>query len=130
MAQIIELPFKSKYTPIADFQLLDHISETCLLQKVRPYNPCDRYLWVSIEGFFNGTYLYILPTDELQKLITSRNIYNNCYSRDVYLKIIKNASGKYLLHMQYQQILGSYCLTELSPEEVEKLKALKVVNNG
>lgn len=119
--------FESKYKPFITLHC-ERIGD--LFKSVRIEDHCKNSphqesaeLWLNIKGFFNGKSVYVKPCFELSKVIESLNIYGiPCYG-DVYLKVSK-INGTYTLSIQYQQIIGSYRLFNLTEDHYKQLLGL------
>lgn len=116
--------FESKYKPIAEFNGSDitHLFPSVRIVKHCTQQPND---WIgeftlSIDGFFNGKSFYVRICDELIKLLTQVSIYGDPMFKDIYLKVTKR-QGQYCLVMQYQQILGSYHLFNITQDQYNDL---------
>lgn len=119
--------FESKYKSFAEFTGTDI---TKLFESVRCEKHCAKTpshwlpeLTLSIEGFYNGKSVYVSlesHTNELRELISSVSVYGDPQYKDVYLKVA-NYQGKYCLVLQYQQIIGSYRLFDITSEQRDQL---------
>lgn len=119
--------FESKYKSFAEFTGTDI---TKLFESVRCEKHCTKTphfrlpeLTLSIDGFYNGKSVYVSLksfTNELRELIGSVSVYGDPQYKDVYLKVA-NYQGTYCLVLQYQQIIGSYRLFDITSEHRDQL---------
>lgn len=73
-------------------------------------------------GFYNGKSYYIKPSEELNNLLTTYNIYGDPIYKDVYLSVDKfGADEDFTISIKYQQILGSYKLIKLDNDQFKNL---------
>lgn len=126
---LINNQIESRYLPqfallpgITINDLFTHVS-TFKRDQVKPDQESMR-LWLNMDGFYNGISVYVLPCFDLSQCLEKLNIYGKPLNKDIYLKVYKTAEGKIFLSMQYQQIIGSYVLLELTTQQHDQLIAL------
>ena len=119
--------FESKYKSFAEFNGSDisQLFSSVRIEKHCTQQPDDlsRELWLNIDGFFNGKSAYVKPCNELADLLTQVCVYGDPMFKDVYLKVAKY-QGQYCLVMQYQQILGSYRLFDITQAQYDGIMKL------
>lgn len=126
---LINMQTESRYLPqfallpgITINDLFTHVS-TFKRDQVKPDQQSMR-LWLSINGFYNGISVYVVPCFDLSQCLEKLNIYGKPLNKDIYLKVFKTTEDKIFFSLQYQQIIGSYVLFELTTEQHDQLIAL------
>lgn len=119
--------FESKYKPFVTLHCenIGDLFESTRIEKHCKNSPQQESaeLWLNIEGFFNGKSVYVKPCPELSSIIENLNIYGTPRYKDIYLKVSK-VGEKYTLDIQYQQIIGSYKLFNLTEDHYKQLLEL------
>lgn len=108
----------SRYQSCAEYQgPLSRLFKSVELFKPKdttPYANSER-VWLRIDKRL-GLLVYVSVTDELKALIEDKSVYGKVENRDIYLQIAKYKE-QYCLVMQYQQIIGSYRLFDITDEQ-------------
>ncbi|QVW27879.1 hypothetical protein [Aeromonas phage BUCT552] len=114
----------SRYQPFAKF-CGDNVAD--MFSRVRIEKHCCKQpenisaeLTLSIKGKFNGTSVYVIPSPELAELIKKVNMYGEPRFKDIYIKV-EEIKGLFRFGIQYQQIIGSYQLFDLTEQQYRGL---------
>lgn len=88
------------------------------------------YLWINVPGFFNGRSVYAKPCAKLALIMQELNIYGYPKHADVYLKVERDEVRGFVIWMQFQQIIGSYCLLSITEDQFNAVAGLYNLDIG